>query len=344
MAINLDDTKYRNDPSNTYIHIENFVEIASNSYNTSNKVALPSFYIKIKNVLLIGMGGSGIANDMISSILQEQTNLSVCYVHDYTIPKNVSEETLVIAASYSGNTEETIDAFEESQKRGARLIAISSGGKLEELASKYKSPFFRIDYKSEPRFAMPAMFASLISIFEKLNLLKDVNFEFTLSSLQKEMQKYLPQSKTSVNPAKLMALRMREKTVVIWADPQSQGIGIRLKQNLNENAKTFCFVEVLPEANHNAIQGLNQNKNIFVLMMESNFTNQRIILRQNITSEIFNNNKVNFDRVKFINSQNRIHELLIGSIFSDWVSFYLSQLYKQNPADIQNVEYLKSRL
>lgn len=336
----------KSDPKGMLCHIEGFPKLCEDAFRAADNFSLPSFYIKAKKIVLLGMGGSGQAGDIVKGLLS-RTNLIVESVHDYNLPSYVDSDTLVIASSYSGNTEETLAGFIEAFKKGAKLAAITTGGKLAILAEKYKAPLLRFDYDSPPRAAFPYLFISLIAIFVRLGYLELGSEEIgtTLNTLKEANKKYQSTVSSFQNPAKILAQKIHGRIPVIYSSAKLSGVAARIKAAFNENAKNFSFNEELPELDHKSLEGLaNPKDTVYVLMIESNFEYERNLLRENLTSEILIKRHIPVERVKFIQAKNPLAETLLQVMFGDYVSYYLAILNKANPGTNDIVDYLKSRL
>lgn len=345
MSNSLDKINFKKqDPFGMIEDIEKFTELCNAANRLSADFSFPSYYVKAKKFVIVGMGGSGISGEIIKRMVSE-SNIILEVVHDYNIPKWADKDTVVIAISYSGNTEETLSAFNESYSIGCKLMAITSGGQLKSLAHKYKSPIFLFEYESKPRAAFPFMFIPLVNIFSKLGYLKLENFSKTIELLDQLQQKFKLSVETEKNPAKLLAEKIHGRIPIIYTSCILEGAGLRLKAQINEIAKNFAFVEVLPELDHNSIAGLKTPKNdSFVIMFESNFDSDRIVKRQNITAETLVKNDIPIERIKFVACDGELLETLGMVLFSDYVSYYLSILNGVDPSSNKNIDYLKKEL
>lgn len=349
MAISLDHINYKKqDPSNMIGKIESFPQMCVDAYKIAKSFALPSYYVKAKKFVLLGMGGSGAAGDVICDLLGK-SNAIIKSIHDYNLPGWVDKDTVVIASSFSGETEETLEAFSKARDLGAKLLAIATGGKLKSLADKYQIPaitYSLVDY--QPRAAFAYDFIFLLSIFVKLGFytLNDQEFENAIDYLEKNILKIKSSTHSAANSAKLLAQKIYGKIPVVYSSGILTSMGQRMKTQINENAKIFSFHEVLPELDHNAILGYECNKkDVFVVSLESLFDHDRVTLRQNITCEILRKNKIAFERIKFVPNQGgEVAELLCAASFSDFVSYYLAILNRVDPTEIKNIEYLKEAL
>lgn len=347
MPINLDRLNFlKFDPEKMSSHIEEFITNCRTAWQVSENYSLPSYYIKANKFLILGMGGSGIAGDVVKDLLSDR-NIVIYTSHDYEIPGWVDKDTIVIANSYSGDTEETVLAFMNAIKKGAKPVIITTGGKLKALAEKYQSPCFHFEYKSMPRAAFPYLFVLLLSVFVKLGHfeINQDSFEKALDAVENYQQKIKLTTLKGNNQAKLLAEKLVGKIPVVYSSGILQSVGRRFKSQFNENSKSFSFSEIIPELNHNALEGLTHpKKEIFVLLLESNFDNNRNTKRQNITSVILKNNKVSFERVKFVPCESKLAEILTMILFGDYISYYLAALNEVDPSSIKNINYLKSEL
>jgi glucose/mannose-6-phosphate isomerase len=334
------------DPNGMIKHVENFPSLCKEAFDLAQDFSIPSYYIKARKIVFIGMGGSGQAGDILKDLLAD-TDLIVESVHNYSIPNWVDQDTLVIANSYSGNTEETLSGFIQAYQKGAKLLAITTGGKLKILAAKYKAPIFAFSYDSPPRAAFPYLFMPLISILNKLGYIEFSNDDIgeTLSILNSAVTKFGSETSSFQNPAKILAQKIHGKIPVIYASERLKGVSARIKAAFNENGKNFAFSEDLPDLNHKSLEGLtNPSEMVYVLMVESNTEFERNLLRENITADILAKFKVPLERIKFIQAKDRVTEICLHVMFGDFVSSYLAILNKANPGINEIVDLFKNRL
>lgn len=333
------------DPENFCSHLDNFPILFRNAWQKAENFSLPSYYIKANKFVLLGMGGSGIAGDIIKDLVGK--NVIIESIHNYEIPKWVDKDTIVIASSYSGNTEEPLSAFFDAYDKKARLIVITSGGRLKRFATKFEAPCFSIDYASPPRAAFPYLFAYLLSIFCKLGHYKfdEREVNYTTSYLSDLLLKIKPESKYNNNLAKILAQKIYGRIPIFYGGGNLESVARRLKSDINETSKSFAGSDVYPELNHNAIEGIISPKNsVSVVSLESAFDNKRVILRQNITSEIYKNKRIPFERIKFVPCDNEVAEICSFVMFGGFLSYYLAILNQKNPSENKQIDYLKESL
>ncbi len=334
------------DPDGIIGHIEAFPENCRAAFGLSKDFSIPSYYIKPKKIVLLGMGGSGQTLEIVKDLLFESNLILEC-VHNYILPGWVDRDTLVIASSKSGNTEEVLAGFIAAFEKGAKLLAITSGGKLEILARKYDAPVFTFDYDAPPRAAFPYLFIPLLLILRKLGHLQfeDGELGTIFNLLDESAEKYLRSVSVFENPAKILAQKIYGKIPVVYASEKLHGVAMRWKADINENGKNFAFDEPVPELNHKSLEALAHPAGmVYVLSLESNFEYDRNQIRENVTAEILAKHKVPVERIKFIKATDRLSEIFLQILFSGFVSYYLAILNNENPGEGDTVDYLKSRL
>lgn len=336
----------KSDPTGMIKHIENFSNMCRDAFSEAQKMVIPPYYIKPKKIVLLGMGGSGQTLEIAKDLLFEYDLVIEC-VHNYIIPGWVDKDTLVIASSHSGNTEEVLAGFITAYQKGAKLIAITTGGKLKILANKYKAPVFVFKHDSAPRAAFPFLFIPLLVILDKLGHLQITqrDIDTTTGFLDEAMKKYASNVSSFQNPAKILAQKIHGKIPVVYVSEKLHGVGMRLKAAFNENGKNFAFSEDLPELNHKSLEGLaNPKEMAIVLMLESNFEYERNLVRENVTAEVIGRFKTSLERVKFIQAKDRLSEICLHILFGDFVSAYLGLLNQADPGINDVVDYLKSHI
>ena len=245
------------DSSGMLNHLHGFPEQCQKAWEKVLRFDLPHEYTEISNVVILGMGGSAIGGDIARRLALAESKLPVWVHRDYGLPSFVDESTLVIASSYSGNTEETLSAFTESLRTQAKKLVITSGGKLKRLAENEGIPTFVVDYQAPPRAAFPHNFVPLIGVFQKLGLLgdKSADLQEALDILGKLSGDFIETRPLASNPAKQLAAKLWRHVVVIYGAEMLSELAQRWKAQFNENSKTWAFFESFPELNHNAVVG-----------------------------------------------------------------------------------------
>ena len=214
-------------------------------------------YRQARNIVVLGMGGSAIGADLVRSLADDQMAVPMVVNRDYRCPAFVGPDSLVIASSYSGNTEETLSAVQDALSRGARVMALTTGGSLAMIAQRNGLPILQFQYEAQPRAAMGFSFGLLLGVLSKLGYLDEsrLGVEEALSAASSAPLFLGPELPAESNPAKQMALRIYGKLPVVYGGGILAEVAGRWKGQFNENAKAWAFFEQLPELNHNAVVG-----------------------------------------------------------------------------------------
>ncbi len=310
---------------------------------------LPPGYRQANKIVILGMGGSAIGGDLLRALAEPECALPITVNRDYIVPAFVNAETLVIACSYSGNTEETLAAFEDARERGAALLAITTGGKLAQRARELGVPLLTFSYKSQPRAALGYSLVSLVAIMQKLGFIDDKFPDLeeaiaVMEVLQGEIGKTVP---VAENPAKQLAKRLYGNLPVIYGTGYLAEVAHRWKTQLNENSKAWSFFEQLPELNHNAVLGYQFPRDladkVVVIMLTSSLGHPRNKVRSQVTQEILAKQGVACEVVS-ARGQSLPAQMLSAIHFGDYVSYYLALLYEADPTPVTVITYLKERL
>jgi glucose/mannose-6-phosphate isomerase len=321
-----------------------------NAWNELKNFVIPTPYIKCNKILILGMGGSAIGGDLVSSLSLNYSKAPIIVQRDYGLPNFVDSNTLVIGVSYSGKTEETLDAFKMAGERNAKLIAISTGGEIESVARKYNAPIFKISYGAQPRAALGYLFTAILYIFYKLDFISLGQNEIVNAiEVMKEYQKEIcTESPTSHNPAKQLAEKIKDRIPVIIGAGTMSTIARRWKTQINENSKQAAFYEVFPELCHNLIVGLDWPKKlgekIYFLVLESEFDHPRNKIRQSVIGQIFRKKGVGYETIVMKKAFSPLVEMMQMILLGDYTSYYLGILNGVNPTTIEMITFLKNKL
>ncbi|OGC77721.1 MAG: bifunctional phosphoglucose/phosphomannose isomerase [candidate division Zixibacteria bacterium RBG_16_40_9] len=321
------------------------------SITLTHSFPLPNWKnFKFGNLVLAGMGGSAIGGDLVRSYLSYQLKIPFQICRHYLLPNFVTKNSSVLVSSYSGNTEETLSAYALARKRKAKIIAITSGGKLFQLAKKDKVPVLLIPGGLPPRAALGYSFGPWLILLSRLGLIKNQTalLKETVSFLAKQMVKYEKSTTTSKNQAKRLAERLYQKIPIIYSGCDCfDAVATRWKQQICENAKNLAFVNFFPEFNHNELVGWQNKENskheFVVLFLKDKDDHKRVKARMEIVKGIIKKQKI---EVIEIESQGKS---LLSRMFyliqlGDWTSFYLAMLNGVDPTPIKVIDYLKYQL
>ncbi len=307
-----------------------------------NLPALPGK--KFSNVILCGMGGSAIGGDIISALAYGYAGMPCTVNRDYTLPLYAGPETLVIAMSYSGNTEETLSAMDSAIEKGCGLACISSNGRIEEAARSKNIPFVKIPGGYPPRCATGYLFFPCYKIMGAMGIVPGPEDGF-FEKIEKWVAEFSPENKN--NYAVETARRLFDRIPLIYCGGKLLPAATRWKTQIAENGKAFAFVNVFPEMNHNEIMSWRYPcwfiKKCIPVYMKSGSEHERTKLRFEITGEIIS--KVQPDSIEVkAEGKSQIEEIFYMLILGDWISFYLALLNDSNPTEINEIDHLKKRL
>ena len=346
---NLDDPEaYRKfDPSNMIGRIGQLPQQCGEAWQSVMGFTLPSDYSAVDRVVILGMGGSAIGGDLVSALALEG-GPPVLVHRDYDLPF-VDERTLVIASSYSGNTEETLSSFAKALQTPAKKLAITTGGRLKTLAEESGIPLFCFQYSAEPRAAFGYIFFSLLGLFRKLGLIsiesKDIDETITiLEGLSTRLDKTAP---LNTNPAKQLATRLLGSLVLVYGAGILSKVAFRWKTQFNENSKTSAFSECFPELDHNAVVGYRfpswLAEKAFVVMLRSPSLHPRTLMRYEVTAEILADAGIAHEVVE-AEGESPLSQMMSAVLLGDYVSYYLALLNNVDPSPVAVIDYLKERL
>lgn len=320
--------------------ITDFTKHLTEALEIGQAAVLAPFDKQINNVLISGLGGSGIGGTIVSQLTEQESSVPINVNKDYSIPAYVNEHTLVIISSYSGNTEETLSAMKQACNQEAEVVCITSGGEVLKMAEEHSLNHIIIPGGMPPRACLGY---SLTQLFFMLN-----HYGIIGNSFEGEIGKaitLLGEEKANIHEAsKDLAKAIHNTTPIIYTAANFEGVGIRLRQQLNENSKQLCWHQVLPEMNHNELVGwASGTDQLSVIMLRNNSDYERTQTRFETCKEIFARYTPNVSEV-FAKGNSDIERALYLIHFGDWLSWYLSELNGVDAMEIEVINYLKSEL
>jgi glucose/mannose-6-phosphate isomerase len=266
---------------------------------------------------------------------------------DYGLPKYIGRDSLVIVSSYSGNTEETLSSFQEAQKRGAKVLALTTGGRIGELARAAGYPVVTFSYKAQPRAALGYSLGLVLGCLVKMGFVRDLgaDIEAALGDLAKIEERVHEGAKT--NDAKRLAAELYGRVIFAYGAGVMGVMARRVKGQWNENAKNWSAFDVMSELNHNAVVGFPHpavaGSALTVLLLRSDRDNPRHKIRFDVTAELLDRGGVPHKTLRF-GGQNMLSEVLQMVMFTDYVTFYLALLNGADPSEVKSIDLLKDRL
>lgn len=300
------------------------------------------------NVVYAGMGGSALAALLAKSWPGCKVPFEVS--RQYNIPAYVSVKTLLIASSYSGNTEETLSALAEAEAKGARIVAITTGGRLQELATQKNYPVLLLPDTKQPRYAAPSNLKALVMVLEAANLSGQpqavAEIEKAAEFLKQAVGGWTATVPAAQNAAKKLANELAGKSPVIYAGPLLSPAAYKWKINFNENAKNIAWWGELPEFNHNEMIGWSSHpveKPYGIVELRSKLEHERVQKRFAVTERLLSGLRPAPNVVE-VQGDNLLEQLLWAVAYGDFVSIYLALLNNLNPAPVDLVEKFKKSL
>jgi glucose/mannose-6-phosphate isomerase len=331
---------------------QNQFEVLINSYRQIEFAWNNQFKIdgiksnELSNIIISGLGGSAISADLIKNFLGKEIEIPIIVNRNYTLPKFAGRNTLFIASSYSGNTEETISALNQAIEIGCKIVCITTGGEIGEIAKKKNISCVKVQPGFQPRYSLGLSFFSLLKVFQDLKLIDDqTKIVEKVISLWK--QKGIEYSQNG-NYAFTFAESLVGFIPVIYSVTDStSAVGYRLKCQFNENSKLHAFHNEIPEMNHNEIIGWESyQEKVFhskIINIIDEEYHPQIQKRFEILKDIFSNSGVETLALKS-NEESYKVRLLDLIYLGDWISYYAGVLRGYDPSEIDNIYTLKERL
>ena len=295
----------------------------------------------LNKVYVAGLGGSGIGADFVAEFVRESCPIPYTVGKGYTIPKYVDKNTLAICSSYSGNTEETLNAYNQMLETGAKIVIISSGGKLIKEAQERGFDYIQVPGNwPSPRACLGYSVVQQLYVLNKLGFIDDT-FKAELKSaidLIKFDKEDIQQS------AKKVADRIYDKVPIIYTTDRMESVAVRLRQQINENSKMLCWHHVVPEMNHNELVGWTEaHPDMAVIYLRNQDDYNRNQVRIKINQEIIS--KYSETIIDIYSKGNSLIEKAMYLVhLGDWISWYLSELKGVDAIEVNVIDYLKSEL
>jgi glucose/mannose-6-phosphate isomerase len=320
------------------------------AWEMARDLKLPGQYRSIDRIVIFGMGGSAISGDFFRAVLARECAVPVFNIRGYEMPPYVDERTLVIASSFSGETEEVLSAFGQALAVPCPKIVITTGGQLLTAARANGIPAFTFEYNGEPRSAMGWGLMPLLAIAEDLRLTQGIGGD--VEEMARVMEGWLAETDADVpadkNAAKQMATALHEKLPVVYGAGPLVEVARRWKTQLNESGKTNAYFEELPEIHHNAIIGYSLPKHIAestaVVFLESEtLVHPRVQLRYGYTKDVLRQVGTSVLEIK-ARGTSALAQMMGVVLFGDFVSTYLAFLYGVDPTPTTPIDELKAWL
>ena len=324
-------------------HILDLPKQIKESWQKARQIDFPNDWNDVQNICLCGMGGSAVANNLVSNLLQSDRKIPMQVIRGYEIPAWVNENSLVILTSHSGATKETISAFKYAADAEAKIFIIAERGQLEKLGTKEKAIVFDYDTKATPRASLGYQLGAVFGALEKLHIL-DYDLEKSIEILEKMNQKLKPEIETNENFAKQLAFSAFDRLPIIIGSGILKSVVWRWKTQINENANSLAFTEFLPEAMHNAVQGLDFptrfQDDLIYFILQNSFDKPELINQFDKLKSVLQEKNIRYEVIEAEGEDvfaQKLSTLLIG----DWVSYYLAILNNIDPTPVETITALK---
>jgi glucose/mannose-6-phosphate isomerase len=308
---------------------------------------LPGTHLSLDAVVLAGMGGSAIGGDLAASLMADQLASPMVVVRDYRLPSWVGARTLLVASSFSGNTEETLSAYRHGARAGARCVIVSSGGQLTELARSAGDPVVALPGGGQPRAALGNSLANILGVLKAAGLIADPSQPIAeaVACMREAVADYAAGAKN--DPASALAKQLHERIPLIYVPQDLDPVGRRWKAQLNENSKMTAAWDTLPELNHNSVVGFGSpaltRDALHVVFLNGPGTPERMQRRTQITADLLDDAGISHTMVR-APAGSRLAEAMWLVQVGDLVSVDLALRLGVDPTPVSTIDRLKAAL
>jgi glucose/mannose-6-phosphate isomerase len=346
---NFSSLKNEYDKQGMYDKIVDFPAQLGEGWNIGKNANLPPIDInKVNNIIVCGLGGSAIGGDLIRTYLAYKINVPFHVCRHYLLPEFVNEKSLCVLSSYSGNTEETLSAYDNAKKKGAQIFAITTGGKLKDQAIADGYSVITVPSGFPPRAALGYSFMPMLVILSRLGFFEDTNpdIEKAIAFLTENVNKYTMDrdDNMAINTAQKLVGRI---PLIYAGQDYMDAVAVRFKGQVCENSKQLSFFNFFPEFNHNELVGwglLDQFKDkLYTIIIHDESDHKRVSIRMKIVADIIRSKGVEVLEFKST-GPNLLARMFSVIQFGDFVSLYLALLNKIDPTPVEVIDFLKSEL
>ena len=349
-AITLDDPAVikRIDVSDMLGRVRELPRQLAQARRVAGSVELDQRHRDVDKVLVLAMGGSAIGADLVAGLAGDRLRVPLIVHRDYGLPAWAGERTLVVAASHSGDTVETLSGAAEARRRGLPLVVVSTGGALGRQAESEGTPYLHYEQAGQPRAAIGFGLGLLHELLVRADLLSDPDpIGPAVAALEEMLERNAPSVESDGNPAKQLAWAMFGRIPIIFGAGALAAVAHRWKTQMNENAKAWAVFEPMPEANHNAIEGtLNPRElsdALYVVEIRDPDEPEHIAARYRVVEELLGERATNRS-VYQAQGPSPLARTLDAVAMGDLVSVYLAILYQTDPTPVTLLAMLKERL
>ncbi len=320
--------------------VKSFPKQLSEAIEIGRNASLKGQNKGIQNVLISGLGGSGIGGTIVAELTANEAIVPITVNKGYFIPEFVNEKTLVIISSYSGNTEETLEAFEQALAKKSTVVCVSSGGHVIETAKEKGLDFISIPGGMPPRACLGYSLTQLFYVLAHFGIISK-RFE---AELKKSVSLLADKQEEIVAKAHQITEQLFNKLPIIYATEGYEGVAVRFRQQLNENSKMLCWHHVIPEMNHNELVGWrDENHDLAVIIFRNDDDYSRVVSRIEINEEVISKYTPNVIEV-FSEGESQVEKSFYLVHLGDWVSCFLAEKRGVDAVEVNVIDFLKGEL
>jgi glucose/mannose-6-phosphate isomerase len=338
----------RNDPKGMYDLTVAFAMQCRHALEITQTAGVSLSGFKPNSIVVTGLGGSAAGGDVVRAIMEAEGSIPLIVNRDYHLPGFVNESTLVFATSYSGNTEETLSAYADAKKAGAKIVGVTSGGKLAEMCKQDGNPCVLIPAGQPPRTALGYLTIPVLAMCEQAGYLPNQQFEKCFSLLETCATDWRVEAKAENNPTKQLAAQLHGTFPILYGLGNYQGVAAyRWKGQINENAKNMTYSHTLPEMNHNEVLGwvLADQQGVAkynLVILQDGHESAKMKARARVTTQLVGDKA----SVRWViaRGETLLERCLSLIYFGDFVSLYLAALNDVDPENIDSINILKAEL
>lgn len=337
------------DPQNMLAEIDGLPNQLAAAWTLGQTQPLPKLNA-IKQVVIAGMGGSAIGADLLGTYATPICSVPIIIHRDYDLPAFArGPETLFIASSHSGNTEETLTAFDAAVEAGCTIVVVSTGGKLAQKAAAINAPLWKFEHSGQPRAAVGYSFGLLLALFVRLGLIpaSEADIPQTVADMKSRQEALRADVLAEENPAKRTAGQAAGRWVTVFGANYLAPVARRWTGQINEIAKAGSNFEYLPEADHNTLAGILYPEKVMLhthsIFLRAKSDHRRNRLRSDMTRKTFMLEALSTDTCD-AHGQTPLSQMWTMLHFGDYVSYYLAMIYKVDPTPVDALVMLKEKL
>ncbi|MEA1881483.1 MAG: bifunctional phosphoglucose/phosphomannose isomerase [Candidatus Marinimicrobia bacterium] len=334
------------DSSNMYKSIYEFPDHILDGIKIGKSISLKNPYADIRNVVVAGMGGSAIGGDVVRLLTKNELNIPLVVSRNYTLPNWVNNHTLAVCSSYSGNTEETLAAFDHARDKGAQIVGISTGGILSKRMNDNDLDVVVIPGGLQPRAALAYSFVPMLYLLKEIGLIGTESIDQLSSAVTLiKSKRDCYGAESNENPTYALARRIYKSIPVIYAESDGTAtLAVRWKGQLSENSKMLAYHNELPEMNHNEIVGWENNGDIIdqisLIWLKDKKDHPRTAIRQESTRDLIGD-LAGKDELVSVEGNTILERYLHLIHFGDWVSYWCAVLHQTDPTPVKKINRLK---